>query len=304
MALNTITPHSPLTTLMHRKLAWISAFFAVLVAVSSAWAPPFVDQPGQPKLDAAAERQAATQALKLIEEKQFAKDASELEPIVESRHLPVAIAKAIPELRANLLRLVQIGLVTPEGELPPADSPNLPRTVNAAIGRVQMLRRVEPMFAASDKSKVAEMNQQLEKIASSLGPDIAGKLRVELSAACFLAGKTTEALVLLENDVHPEHGRQVLADLQKVVLGGGTIETAQLAKLVPAEQVPAVVAPLLPPQQRKDWKSPKVEAGPTTLAMLEKRARKELTTIAAEETLRLTEKVNKSAAAMRAELAK
>jgi hypothetical protein len=160
------------------------------------------------------------------------------------------------------------------------------------------------MFAASDKSKVAEMNQQLEKIASSLGPDIAGKLRVELSAACFLAGKTTEALVLLENDVHPEHGRQVLADLQKVVLGGGTIETAQLAKLVPAEQVPAVVAPLLPPQQRKDWKAPKVEAGPTTLAMLEKRARKELTTIAAEETLRLTEKVNKSAAAMRAELAK
>lgn len=294
---------------MRRKLTWIAAFVVVLVGVSAAW--PLAGGGRSIKLDPlvqqdpdAAERQALTKALKLIEEKQFAMAAAELEPIAASQRLPKPIASALPELRKNLLQLVQVNTVTPDGELPPYGNPNMPLKVNNAHGRLLALGRVEALFTSSEKFTLMEMNHRLEHIDRSFGPDAAGKLRVELSAARFLAGQHSEAMSLLEGEVQQDHGRQVLADLRSMVVGGGTIETAQLANSVPTDKVPAVLASLVPAAKREQWKAFKFAEGPTVLARLQKQGRKEMNVIAAEETQRLTTKVNATAATLRTELGK
>lgn len=259
--------------------------------------------------EAAAEQLALARAFSLVEDKQYAAAAGALVPLLDSRHLPAAVARAVPGLRTNLFQLVAALDLNPAGELPSLIAvDNTPYAVKLAVTRVEAARTVANLLAAElpqrpsmwwTPGNVTSFFGPLEK---HFGPDVAAKVRAELSATAFLAGETEKAIEMLDGEVHPEHARQVLADLRAITLGGGTLENPQVAKSVVAGTLPAPLEPLVPGNLRAKWKAPTLPAEPTTLAKLEASARKDVAAAIADEVERLTAKVDEAVAVIRGEL--
>ncbi|MBA4064184.1 MAG: hypothetical protein C0501_10810 [Isosphaera sp.] len=252
--------------------------------------------------EAAAERAALLRALGFVDGKEYAKAAAELAPLADSRHLPVPVARAVPGLLADLRALAAVTALKPDGALPPSNSPAVPAALRPAVARVEVVRDVAKPFAGFGWP-IGYAQETLAAVEKEFGPAAAAQLRVELSAAAFLDGKTDIALALLDGDIDGDRARQILADLRAAVLGeGGATGNVQIGNRLPPEQPTAALAPLVPAARRAAWRSPVPTRGETTAAALEKEARAGLVTAAAAEVERLAGPVAATAAAVRAEL--
>jgi hypothetical protein len=252
--------------------------------------------------EAAAERLALLRALGFVDEKEYTKAAAALAPLADSRHLPVPVARAVPGLLADLRALVAVTALDPNGLLPPSDSPAVPAALRPAVARFEVIRDVAKQFAGFGWT-AGYAQETLAAVGEEFGPAAAGQMRVEVSAAAFLAGKTDAALALLDGGVDGDLARQVLADLRAAVLGeGGATGNAQIGYQLATEQATRVLAPLVPAGRRAAWRSPALVRGPTTAVAYEKWALVGLAEARAAELERLAAPVAAVAAAIRAEL--
>ncbi len=155
---------------------------------------------------------------------------------------------------------------------------------------------------------LTEIERRLGLISKYFGLVAAAEVRVELSAEAFLMGKTSDAADLLDGETENESARRVLGDLRTFITGdGGTLATPQLARFISAKglaDLPGIAA-LIPADQREQWKAPKPPADTeTTLAKLEKDARKGVAAVLNSEMDRLFKRVRATAETIRGELAK
>ncbi len=231
--------------------------------------------------------------VKLIAEKKYATAATELAALAENREFPPALANAFTMLRVDVLRLDQVNMLKPNGDFPLSTAAdNMPVAVKKEIARVETLQKIEALMTAAKPVGLKEMNEQLESVATAFGADLAGKLRVELSVKMFLQGETVLAIELLEGDIAETHARQLLADLHTLTIGGGSVENAQLAKLIPMDAPPAALKPILPTTALAKWQPPKLPANAaTTLTTLNQQARRDVALAAKEEVEKLDERI-------------
>jgi hypothetical protein len=192
--------------------------------------------------DAASERKTLDEALDFIRNKKYIFAVAKLAPLAKSNSLSGPIAKAIPGLIDDLRSLdavAQLASAVPDNKLPSVTSDVLPATVKRPNAWLELLRAVEvlletPVPVGTELPWSApQADKLLEAVATEFDAESAGKLRVELSAKLFLAGKPQDASKLIENESPNEYAREVLADLRTIVVGGGTLANPQLARFVP-----------------------------------------------------------------------
>lgn len=268
--------------------------------------------------EAAAERLLLNEALGLIRDKKYAFAVARLTPLTASRFLPDEVARAIPKLIEELRRLDAVTQLaaTPikaSEKLPGVSVELLPKSIQRPLLWSELLQAIEILMETSPENRaklpwtLPLANKLLNAAAEEFGPDAAGKLRVELSAKLFLAGRSKDANELLEGETPNDHAREVLADLRTIILGGGTLVNPQVARFVPArglKEMPGV-APLVPTDLLEKWQPPKPSAETeTTLDKLAARVRKELIAESRTEADRLSKHVTAAAERICAELAK
>jgi hypothetical protein len=297
----------------------LAALALALVSASAAWTQPPTAGDARPveldAVEAAAERVLLGEALDLIRDKKHVFAVARLAPLTKSRFLPTPVAENIPGLIDNLRSLDAATKLaaTPAGKLPAVAAESLSAAVRKPLAWVELLQAVETLLETPFRTgtelpwTAAHANKLLDVVAQEFGGDAAGKLRAELSAKLMLVGKSKDATELLGDETPGEHARQVLADLRTIIVGGGALVNPQVARFVPEigiQELPGV-APLVPTHLRAKWQRPKPPTETeTTLAKLEKQARKELTDAAEREKAQLTAKVTKATEAIRTELSK
>jgi hypothetical protein len=293
-------------------MRWIVLASPALLALATASAP------AQPPagLDAASERKLLDEALGHIRDKKYVFAVARLAPLAKSSTLPAPVAKAIPGLIADLRTLdavAQLAAAPPNGKPPAVTADLLPAAVKRPYAWLELLRAVDvlletPLPLGTELPwTVRQAETLLVAVAADIDAESAGKLRVELSAKFFLAGRPQDATKLIEKETPNEYAREVLADLRTIVLGGGLLANPQVARFVPEKglkELPGAAA-LVPVALRDKWQRPKppVETE-TTLAKLEKRIRKDVVTSAVAEVEKLSKKVTATADGIGAELAK
>jgi hypothetical protein len=271
---------------------------------------------GAARPDAADERKQLEEALDHIRAGKYTFAVARLAPLTKSTTLPAPVVKALPTLIADLRgldALAQLAQAPPAGMAPAVPADDLPEAVKKPFAWVELLRAVREMvespLAVGEEFKwpVEKAEEFLDGVDERFGADAAGKLRVELSARIFLAGRPQDATKLIETATPGEHARQVLADLRTIVLGGGTLANTQVARFVPVSGLKGLpgAAALVPASLRDRWQRP----GPpgeteTTLTGLIRRAAGDVRAAAGPEVEKLAKRVNAAADAMRAELAK
>jgi hypothetical protein len=289
-----------------RRILLSTATLLSLAATTARSEPP----------DAAAERKLLDDALGHIRDQEYVFAVARLAPLAKSNSLPAPVAKVIPGLIADLRSLdavTQLATAPPDAEPPAVTADLLPAAVQRPYARLELSRAVgalleTPHPAGTEFPWAAERaSKLLDAVAAEFDADAAGRLRVELSAKLFLAGKPQDATKLIENETPNEYAREVLADLRTIVLGGGTLANPQVARFVPEKglkELPGAAA-LVPATLRDQWQHPKPPAdSETAFARLEKRVRKDVTAAAATEAEKLTKKVAATADGIRAGLAK
>jgi hypothetical protein len=273
--------------------------------------------------ESAAERVLLAEALRLVRDGRFAEATAKLDALGSPRYLPAAVVQALPELRAELKRAVpflqvQVGLKKQDAGFAEVWRPvvnvshdRLAPAIVRAGGAWSTLELASAMLAG-DMSvgrpvtrTVENIEQMLKDVKKTAGAELAGKLRVELSAKLFLDGRAGDAAKLLEGDVDPFHAAAVLADLRAVVLGRGEITTAQVAALVPADGAspPPQAAAVLPPDQLGKWKPPARKPGESIIDLAIADARTKLKAAVDAEVADATGRVNAAADRVRAALA-
>ena len=266
--------------------------------------------------DAATERKSLDDALGFIREKKYIFAVAKLAPLAKSNSLPGPVARAIPGLIDDLRSLdamTQLANASPDGKFPVV-SADLPlATVKKTNAWLELLRVVgvlleTPLPLGTKLPWTAtQADKLLDAIATEFDADAAGKLRVELSAKLFLAGKPQDASKLIERETPNEYSREVLADLRTIVVGGGTLVNPQIARFVPEKglsELPGAAA-FVPAALRSKWERPKPPAETeTTLTKLEKRTRKDVIAAAMPEAEKLTKKVAATANSLREQLPK
>ncbi len=271
--------------------------------------------------ESAAERLLLAEVLRLIRDSQFIDANAKLSLLDSPRYLPAAVVHALPELRAEVTRIVpfvkmQIALKDenvsfvdawrPITTLAPAKIPPAVAAGNRwSALEVARLMLVIPPPGTTDPYTVDDIESLLKIVKTSISAELAGKLRVELSASLYLRGRTEDATKLLEGEVDPVHAAAVLADLTAVVLGRGELTVPQIAKLVPAEQTspPPQAVAILPPDQLAKWKPPARKPGETTIDAAIADIRKQLKSAVETEVSASATKVNTAADRIRSALA-
>jgi hypothetical protein len=229
---------------------------------------------------AAAERAILADVLKLVTDGQLADAEAKLGSLDDPRHLPAAVADALPELRTELARVVPFARARTELQKPNpsvratweplANVPpkQLPPALTRAVAQWRALANAHALLLydlagiGTDPYTVADYERQLKAVADTAGSDLAKRLRCEFAARLFLINRASDATQLLDGEVDPVYAAAVLADLRAIVLGRGEITTPQLAAFVRIDGTPpAQVAAILPPDQLTKWKPPARKPG-------------------------------------------
>lgn len=264
--------------------------------------------------ESAAERLLLAEILELIVQDRYADAAEKIDRLEAPRHLPVAVAQALPNLRdelkraAPLIRLrgvlgapfAQLGTVrrtlagVPPKQLPPA--------VTRVAEAWAALDAVDRM---PDQSHTAEdIDRTLAAVADTAGTAVARKLRVELAARLILSERPKDATRLLDGEADPSHAAAVLADLRAAVLGVRAIPpAADPAVANPAHRPPAISEALLPADRLAQWKPPARKSSETTAGAAIADARASLKTLVEAEAGASAGRVNATADRIRAALA-
>ena len=293
------------------RLASFGLVSLIALCSSSSFAQAQESQP-----DSATERKWLVEALDFVREKKFVFAVAKLAPLVKSSSLPAPVAKVIPGLIDDLRRLDAVARLAADWsdrQVPAVSVELLPARVKRPYAWLELLRAVgvlleTPVPVGSEFPWNAEQAKKLlEAVASEFDADAAGKLRIELSAKLFLAGKPLDATELIKDETPNEYAREVLADLRTIVLGGGTLKNPQVARFITEKGLSELpgAATFMPATQRDKWVRPKQPPETeTTLAKLEKRARKDVSPAAAIEVENLTKKVTATTDAIRISLGK
>ncbi|MDY3556442.1 hypothetical protein R5W24_005608 [Gemmata sp. JC717] len=241
--------------------------------------------------EAVAERLHLAAVLDLIAAGRFADALDHFEPLEPSRYLPVAVARALPELRAELRRtapFVRLQAATRAGDATAAaralselpDEPKPLAVTRADEARLPLVLARATFGDGGLKAELGFVRDLLANVEKHHGAALARQLRTELAARLFLAGRAADATALVGDGVDPVHASQVLADLRAATLGRDELKNPQIAAVVAADrtQPPAYSATILPADRLAQWRPTVPARGDKIVDVAEAAAREKFTT--------------------------
>lgn len=227
--------------------------------------------------ESAAERLLLAEVLQLVADGKHADAAGKIDRLEAPRHLPAAVAQALPDLRDELKRAASLTDVRQilTGKVPAENvwrqiaeaSPKPPPVVLQTAGLYRTLASASQLFGRSTTNAPEDIARVLAAVERDAGAALARKLRVEVAAHLILEGRPKDATQLLDGKVDPAHAAAVLADLRLAVCGGGEATVPQVAVsglLGIRERPPVIAEALLPTDRLAQWKPPTRRPGETT----------------------------------------